>query len=299
MSMEKRPVFLRPVEYTYTGTAFTVGAVAFSAFPEGTWANALSLAHSFAAAICNEGTYTIAIGISDNFKFTLTPSGASPTITWDDTVLRDILGYTGASTALSDGVSTEATYTPEYCWIPSFQRSDQDSFSQDMTTIATGNISADGTWSGIKVSGTAVYSTEISFSMELETNLTHCADNSNLFSKERCLETFLEGCLTASTSDATYVSSKGFWYYPNINDAISDCVLSGTEPWCEATNIGIQFNYTDTAHKKVFCATSPSQLTALRSKPALSVSRLRWGYSFSFHTCPVPTEGWQYVDYTP
>lgn len=299
MTTTPRPVFLRPVEYTYSGTAFTVGAVAFNSFSEGTYANVLSLWHSFGAAICNEGTYTVAISVSDAFKLQITPSGSSPTITWDDTSLRDIFGFTGASTALSDGVTTTATYTPEYVWDPGYERSDQDSFAQDLSSVSSGMTSADGTYSGNAATGNTVYHTSIAFPMILETNLVHSADGSNAYAKERCLETFLKGCLTVYPSVSTHVSPKGFWYYPNINDAISDCSLSATEPWNEATNIGVDFNYTDSPDKKVFCHTHPSALTALRVKASLPVSRHRYDYSFSFHTSAEPTEGWQYVDYTP
>ena len=288
----------RPVEYTYTGTSFTVGATAFNAFPQGTYANPLSLAHSFAAAICNEGTYTIALSMSSSFLIGLTPSGSSPTITWDDTTIRDIFGFTGASTALSDGVTTYASYTPLYCWIPTFYRDDQDYFTRDLPKVAVGTISADGTWSGIG-SGSTIYQQTIKFPQELETNLCISAYGTTTYKQDRCLETFLIGALTAYPSDATYVSPKGFWYYEDSANVISDCALSSTEPWSEATNIGVNFGLDSGADTKVFCSVSPNQLRGLRQSPGLAVSRTRYNYTFSFQTCPVPVEGWQYVDYTP
>ena len=297
MTTDARPVFLRPVEYTYTGTAFTVGAVAFTTFSKGTFPNALSLAHSVAAAINNEGTYTIALSMSDGFLIGLTPSGASPTITWNDTTLRDILGFTGASTALSDGVTTYASYTTLYCWIPTFQRGDQDGFSPDLSDVATGTLSKDGTWSGISTGGTLVYSTTITFSHELETNLLVSSFDTDDQKRARCLESFLIGAVSDGPTDATYASPKGFWYYPDINDAISQCTLTALEPWAEGDDIGVEFD-SDGGDTKVFCSTSPSQLSALRARPSMPFSTIRYGVTFSFQTCPAPT-GWAYEDYIP
>jgi hypothetical protein len=295
MTASVRPVFLRPVEFTYTGYAFNIsGGSSYNDFPEGTWANVLSLAHSMFAHLWNDGV-EITLGLTDDFKFSLTPSG-DITIVWYNTDIRDAFGFTGASTVLLDGVPTVADYRPLYTWIPDFQRADQGGFSRNLQECASGVVSADGTWSGTSTRGSTVFYTTTNFGMELETNLLVDAYGSSEYTSARCLENFLVGCLTAQPESATSKSPKGFWYYPDINDAISDCVLSTTEPWSEANDNGVQFGHTDSPNTRVFCMTSPDQLQDLRN-PSLPVGRVRYGSSFSFHTAPVPSGGWQYVDW--
>lgn len=296
MAANIRPFFSRPVEFVYTGNAFSIsGGSSYSDFPVGTWACPESLFHSVFAHLWNDGV-EITIGLSDDLKAELTPSG-NITIDWDNTTLRDILGFTGSSTALSDGVKTTATYALKYCWIPGFQRADQDGFSINLKLCADGVESSDGTWSGVLTGEANVYRTTITLGMEYETNLLHDADGSDVYKKARCLETFLIGSMTAMPTSDESVSPKGFWFYPDINDAIDICVLNTTEPWAEADDDGVQFGYTDSPNTRVFCATSPAEMQALRGNPALPASRIRYGVSFGFHTCPVPTEGWQYVDW--
>lgn len=297
MTTTVRPAFIRPVEFTYSGNAFSVsGGSSYTSLPKGTYANAASLAHSVCATLWNDSV-DVALSMSDDLKLKLTPSGSSPTIVWDNTTLRDILGFTGASTALSDGVATEATYTPQYCWFPTFTRADQGGFTQELQGVVTGVTSRDGTFSGIGPSSIYVYYTSITFPMELETKLCRSAYNSSEPEQARCLETFLRGAIEAMPTLPTSVSPKGFWYYPDVNDLITQTTLTESEPWNETTDNGINFDFTDSPNTRVFCAISPDEIGAFRGSPSLPVSTLRYGYTFSFHTAPVPANGWQYVDW--
>jgi hypothetical protein len=298
MSTTIRPAFLRPIEFNYSGTAFSVsGGSNYTSFPTGTFANAASFAHSVCATLWNDSV-DVALSMSDDLKFKLTPSGSSPTIVWDNTTLRDILGFTGASTALSDGVATEATYTPQYCWFPTYQRSDQGGFDQDLQSVVTGVTSRDGTFSGMGPSSIYVYFTSINFPMEYEEKLFRSAIGSNLFDQARCLETFMRGAIEAMPTLPTSVSPKGFWYYHDVNDLITQTTLTESEPWNETTDNGINFDFTDTENTRAFCATSPREIGSLgRNSPALPVGTLRYNISFSFHTAPVPSGGWKYVDW--
>jgi hypothetical protein len=297
MSTTVRPVFLRPFQCTYTGNAFSIsGGDSYSDFPQGTYANVLSLARSICNHLANDAVPIVA-SMSDDFKIQLTSIGADRTIVWDNTDIRDAIGFTGASTFLPSGVATPATYTPQYTWIPEFQRGDQGGFARDLGAVASGSECADGTWIGIAVEDTQVYRTTIVFPMELETNLVVDAADSAVYKAARCMETFLVGALTATVTNDDCVSPRGFWYYPDINDAIAQLVMTGTDAWADsATDIGVHFGWTTGEDTKVFCAVSPGELGDLRASPSLPVGRLRYGYEFSFHTCPAPDAGWQVVE---
>lgn len=289
-----RPVFLRPYQCVYTGNAFSIsGGDSYADFPQGTYANVLSLARSICNHLDNDAVPIVA-SMSDDFKIQLTPTGISPTIVWDNTDIRDALGFTGASTALTSGVTTTATYRPEYVWIPQYQRGDQGGFARDLRNVAAGSRCADGTWVGIGVEDVQVYETNIAFPMELETNLVVDAEDSDVYTAERCLETFMVGALTETVVNDDCVSPRGFWYYPDINQAIAQLIMGGTDAWAaSATDIGVHFGWTSGADTKVFCAVEPGELGDLRASPSLPVGRLRYGYEFSFHTCPAPAAGWQ------
>lgn len=296
MAATIRPLFLRPVDYTYTGDAFSVsGGGEYDDFSEGTYANVVGLVHSVCAHLYNNAEGTVLWSFSDDFKIQLEGSGSGLTLEWDDTTLRDILGFTGASTVIPNGSTVTATYTPQYCWIPGFQRADRGGWSQDLASVAVGEEAEDGTWVGIAAGGSTVYRQSILFGMELETNLVISSFDSDEFKRARCLETFMHGALTAMPTSATSANPQGFWFFPDINDCyIGAGTLPATAPFSEDSDDGVHYD-TDT---RTFCAIKPRELEALRGSPSLSRSTLRYGYSFKFHTAPVPDEGWTYVDKT-
>jgi hypothetical protein len=294
MSTRQRPAFFRPVEFSYTGNAFSVsGGSSYSDFPQGTWANVMSLCHSVLAHLANDGV-DIALALTDDLKFSWTPTGDITVTLHAD--LAEAFGFASTTVAMSNGVATVADYTPLYTWVAEFQRADQGGFDLDMQSIASGVESADGTWSGTEISGTRVYRTEIQLVNEWEYNLVSDAVGSDSSKRARCLEVFLDGALTAMPAYYLSVNPKGFWYYPDVNDAIDQCVLSTNEPWNEVTDNGVHFGYTDTANTRVFCAVTPDEIRGIKNGPSFPVGRLRFSTVFGFHTCPVPSNGWQYVD---
>jgi hypothetical protein len=281
----------------YTGNAFSVsGGSDYSDFPQGTWANVMSLCHSVLAHLANDGV-DIALALTDDLKFSWTPTGDITLTLHAD--LASAFGFASTTVAMSDGVATIADYTPLYMWCAEFQRADQNGFEVDLQSIASGMESADGTWSGIPINTYEVYRTEIQLINEYEYNLTMDAVGSNTQRKSRCLESFLIDSITAYPSYYLSVSPKGFWFYPNINDAIDQCVLSTSEPWNDVSDNGIQFGYSDSPNTRVFCVSSPGEMRGLKGNPSFAVSRVRYDVKFEFHTCPIPTNGWQYVDLLP
>lgn len=51
-------------------------------------------------------------------RFTLVSAAGAYTVTWTDTALRDLLGFTGATTVVGAGGSTEAANQARYVWRP-------------------------------------------------------------------------------------------------------------------------------------------------------------------------------------
>jgi hypothetical protein len=297
MTAKSRPAFFRPVEFTYTGNAFSVsGGSDYSDFPQGVWANVMSLCHSVLAHLANDGV-AVALAMTDDLKFSWTPTGdITLTLNAD---LANAFGFASTTVAMNNGVATIADYTPMYMWCAEFQRADQGGFDIDIQSIASGVESSDGTWSGTQISGTRVYRTEIQLINEYEYNLVTDATGSDAQKRARCLEVFMDGALTAYPNYYLSVSPKGFWYYPDVNDAIDQCVLSTDEPWNDVDDNDVHFGYTDNPNTRVFCAVSPDEIRSIKDSPSFAVSRLRFSTIFGFHTCPVPSNGWQYVDLLP
>ena len=299
------PYLARPAEYINPGTPFTIVATAATTFPSGTWANLWSLLHSICAWINNNTAYNVDYRMSDDGYPELTSSTGPHTLTWNDTTLRDLLGFTGASTTIPNGTYVTATYLPgtyctdehedqgPYCWIPSLNSSDRGVYSSQPREVVVGDTSQNGRFSGMH-SGVDIDYRSLMFPHEEDTNLLRAVQE--VAARDQSLQSFLERCCINWTTDDESASTVGFWYYRNINDCISDCAgVSTTEPWSEATDIGVQFDLSSSPDRKVFCNTSPGQLpSSWGSEPSLLATTLRFHETFGFNTTTAPA--WQYVD---
>lgn len=295
----------------YTGTLFTLDdgvdtvTATASTFGTGTWANPLSLAHSICAFSRNDGTFALAFVVSDDMKIKLYCEDTI-TITWSNTDLRDVLGYTGGSTVLTASTWNEATYTPTHCWIPERQRMDQGEFYRRINETAIGNVATDGVYSGINATGSTIWYRDIQFQFELSTNILaskETSSSSTNYDSDRCLETFLIGALTSSVTSDESVSPKGFWFYNDVRDVIYDeggeAILNTTEPWAENTqNIGVLFDKGSSPHVKCFChLNDATSITHLSQQASLPASTQRFDTPIiSFHTATAPL--WTYVDWS-
>jgi len=282
-----KPYFLRPIEHTtLAGGDITLSTNGAVTLPSGTYSNIGGLLNSLVLEALDAGAtgFDASIGTESNdFKIALEVT-TSQTLTWNNTALRDALGYAGNFTISS--TPTEADYTPEYVWIPTFLNSDAGGFVKPQRDLFKGQMSQDGTLAGAPIGPNTVYKRDMGFNMELGTNVSRELSTSAI-EDVRTLEYFMEHSRTAYPTNATSKNPKGFWFIPNITD-FTAVVTSATEQWTAASS-GINFDYTSSPNKWVFCMPDVGGFNKWDSAPGLPASRLRYNIALSFNTSTPPT----------
>jgi hypothetical protein len=299
MSTTSRPSFWRPVEvYMTSGHVFAIDAspVSYSSFAMGTYANAAGLFHSFAAYVTDTVGYDMEIALSDDLLFQMRCTSASIDVTWEDGDLGEIFGWNDDVSMTQNSWYT-ADRRPLYMWTPTHQVSDQTWMKTIPVEEAVGTTSQNGTWAGV-TRGTSFYKRKCRFTCENSEYvlISKAAADVDYDNQEyRSAEYFFTRSLTANPVSDNSCSCQGFWYYPDVNDVISDVSLSLTEPWNEAEDIGVYFDKNTPDHK-VFCHTSTNMLPqAWDGEPSFPASTLRYNFEIQFNTAPAPA--FQYIDY--
>lgn len=300
MSADPRPYFARPWEYYLaSGTDFEVDSTPVTDFPQGAYANVLSLAHSFAAYvdINFSGSGTFEFRMNDDGYLEFMAGGIGRTIEWADGNFGHLLGYHTALVNFTADTWITADTLPRYTWFPSYQIADQGWWATKSSEVAIGATSQNGTFAGVQ-RGETVYHRVMRFNQMLATNVMYSKTplNSSYEMAYWTAEWFFNGSLTAAPQSDECPSIQGFWVYPDINDAIADCTLSTDEPWNETTDIGVRFDMWN-PDIKVFCHTEPGLLPPWDNQPGLPATTLRYNFDIGMHTAPRPS--WTYYDYNP
>lgn len=295
MATAPRPFFTRPCEYYLaSGTDFSIDSSPVTDFDQGVHPNVMSLAFALAdyLAVNDHSSWDYRMNDSGTFSF-YQASGSSVNLDWESSGIGLLLGFTGTDDDFATSAWTEADTLPWGVWIPSFEVADQGSWKPIGREVASGAVSQNGTWAGTS-KGTTVYHRRMRFNMEASTNtlVSRATDSSHMTAQE-----FFNGSLTAQRSVDSYPSCQGFWCYPNMNDAISDCGLTTTHPWMEATDIGVEFALSSSPDTKCFCHTEPSLLPDWDAAATLPVSTIYYTWEIGMHTAPVES-GWAYRDHT-
>ncbi len=234
--MSDRGLFTRPVVIDDTNDDFFYGATP-KVITNGTYGDIRSVA----------GELNIQLGVSFavtfnvDFKVSIYNSSGVFSITWNDSQLRDLLGFTGD---LSGADNYTATYTPSHIWFPDRVRADLQDWEYDHEANWRGEKTATGHTRGL-VTG------EDRFDLKAEyqavsvwlVKRTMCR---NAYETARCLDTFVKAT-RQSWGAVGQPSPAGFYYYPDytqahVHTSVRDNGSAET------------FNYTDSPSEYVFCA---------------------------------------------
>jgi hypothetical protein len=266
-----------------SGYDFSIGADPY-AIATGVY-NPISMCRAIIAATAGGSTKIslVTMNTSVDCVIKLASNSSKPVITWQNTDLRDALGFSGATTTFSVYYAT-APYLSPYIWLPEHHFADQSAFTESSEDYFIGTYSMAGAVAGVS-NGDVLKKRTMKFNFELATNLWRefCTDQNMI---DRCLESFVKGALCAAPTVASNPCSKGFWLYPNVNDLIADCTSTGSE-WGDSGDI--DFALSSSPDTYVFCNFVPGSLSDWRSSPGFPVGRLRYHVSVSFVTAPAPS----------
>lgn len=316
MAATIRPAFIRPLEYinpspAFSSTTGTPWSATDSIYLSGTYANVASMIHAF-CVVCTEQNdvgATVNWRLSDDLipEFTTT---VNITINFDDTDLSKLFGmYTGQLVLTAASWTTVDCMPGLYCagqfadigpfiWIPTNRESDQTIWSTRPRDAVSGVVTQSGKFVGNNLGWQPSYKMML-FPLELASNLSRNTMVVGTDTIDPTAESFFTRSMNNYTTDDDSAETTGFWVYPDVNDLISDCGLTTTEPWNEATNIGTHFDQVSNADIKAFCATTPEELpSSWCTTPGMLATRLRYNESIGFHTVdPSHYPAWIYDDY--
>lgn len=265
--MNDLPVFMRPIVIDDDNDSISVSGTPYT-LAHGTYPNI--------AAVCKEiNTKTsLTVTFSSSFHVVLT-SGTTFSVTWTDTALRDLLGFTGS---LSSASTYTATYTPEMCWCPTRSRADEREWVLEAQAQWRGSQSRSGYVCGLRT-GASVYSTKIEFNA-LGSHEVLGSRTRSAIEAVRCLEYFAAQS-RENWSDEGDPPLGGFYFVPDLTTVtaaasaswtsgnpatFSYTVSPSTWVWCQFNSdwypsprqtLGIRSDYTD-VDLDIHSATAPT-----------------------------------------
>jgi hypothetical protein len=216
---------------------------------------------------------TVVIGadptLSTYGKVTLANASAF-TVTWTDTNLRDMFGFTAD---LSSATSHTSTNRILYAWFSDYCPSDRQTWALDHRSTFAGGTSRTGELVGL-ATGPAVYKRALTFDAETGANVFRAQNASTAAGWSRCLESFIEGARSSAPTVATNAPTHGFWY------------------WYDGSNLLVQLSmkfpsfYMEDTGKYTWCHLQPEGMRT--PSASLGVKRDWYQVSLDIHTATAP-----------
>jgi hypothetical protein len=268
-----KAVFMRPIEITSSNDSVTFNATAVT-IPNGTYANFVTLGYALRTAIRTvSGLGAAGVSFNGTTGKTNMACATAFSVTWTDTALRDIFGYTGN---LSSGTSHTSTYRPLYAWFSDYAPSDRNTWALDHRSTFAGGMSRSGELVGMST-GPAIYKRTMVFDAETADNIFRSANTTSGAGWHRCLETFIEGARSAAPTVSTNAPNHGFWYWYNAS-TISILDVMPSDFQMESTT-GSVFG--------AWCHLTPEGMRT--PSASLGVKRDWYQVSLDIHSATVPT----------
>jgi hypothetical protein len=286
MSSTIKPAFLRPVEITNTETIQVKKNAEGASYrtieiTSGVYASMSSVLAAIETA-ANAGALHDTDGITTTTSLIINSAdtelvcrfqfSGSCTLKFYNADMAELFG---SSYTDSGAYATSFTMPnrAQFVWVPRYQNANQDYFCPVHKEIFSGIQTKSGSVAGLQT-GPVVYYRNMEFVNESASNLYDEAATSTT-DTTRNLWYFVKGSLTSYPADADYASSKGFWFFPDWNNAD---FVPGT------TQCGINFDYTSTPDLCAFCQ---FEETGIKRPPKASAptGRLYYSVEFEIHTC--------------
>jgi hypothetical protein len=271
MALNPRPALLRPLEHIALTTDIVVNLTGYQV-PTGVYANVLALAQ---ACVGNVAEWT-KVKLTDDFKISFYDVGANLP-SWSNTTLAAQLGFDGLESYASGWLTASAS--PASLWVAEYQKRDQGCFGRPTNSYFAGNKSITGNLSGISY-GNVAYSRKLSLQAELSPKLgiEFCT---TALQEAACLDTFVMQALTSIPALATNPSTRGFWYYPDVNK-VQEHAEETDDYTLWTTNGTINGAY-------VFCHFDDYATSDWRNSAFFTTSHLRYNVDLFFTTATAPS----------
>lgn len=286
-----KPIFFRPIEivnsgtkynritYTYTGHAAVNADIdlgVYSSLPallEAIETAGLAIApggHTCAWSLVESG-FTVYVRCVTDVSCEIDFPASSE--------LKYILGDPAESFNAA-GTTHTAPYPPWYTWVPTYQNATQDHWQQQFDKQFAGRVTQTGELAGNRI-GPAIWFKKLRFFSEPALNIYDDA-STDTYIQECNLESFLD-CMYSTPEDDANPSTRGFFYYPDWNNAINypEDVPGGTTG-IATTYHGTQYDLSSSPDRFTFCQFAENPLNKLGA--AFDKGRNYQEVEFEIHT---------------
>jgi len=197
-------------------------------------------------------------------------------LTWTDSALRDLLGFTGTLTG--DNTYT-ATYTPQGTWFPLRVRADNDEWYQNHKDQWKGSTARNGNTVGLRT-GSAIYSTSIEYNALPDYECLRARALTD-YQDVRSLDYFLDQSREIYSA-YNQVSLAGFYYFPDYTAVTIGASATYTSGDCT------QFHRTASPSTFVFCNFDSTYYP--QYKPTWTAGQCEfYNCDVNIHTATAPT----------
>jgi len=264
-------LFLRPIELTSSNDSYNFNSGGSTNLNNGVYncvytiAKALADACSISVALSKQGVGDIRLYLY---------SGSNFTLSWVDTNLRNLLGFTQGD--LSGDKVYLAESSPENVFFPSYTKSNRDYFFDNVNNTVNGVNAANGRFYGLQASNVHKH-IELEFPHEQAINVASEFATSS-YHLVRNFEYFFKQSLISKPSSTTGCETTGFWYMPDYTT--SDSILTLT------TSGGTNFNLNADPDFVAYCSLNKAEI----SKPSVSLPKgqTHFNLNVAFSTATAP-----------
>lgn len=269
-----RSYWARPIVIDADSKDFSVSGTAV-ALTVGTYANICHLGKHIQTQVI------AAAGPPDDFAVSFTTgkvtfaAGSAYTVTWTDTNLRDLLGFSGN---LSSASTHTADYTPESVWFPTRCRADNNEWTLDHKAQWKGVEARSGAVAGLRT-GVERWSTDYDFEA-LPVAEVLWGRGTTAVEQARSLDKFATESreVWATTGEP---SPAGFYLWPDYTDIA----------------IGVGGSWTSGSAPNLYRASSPSVFVFCqfdadwypKPRPTLPIRGDYYDVSIAIHSAEAPT----------
>lgn len=306
MATLPKPIFMRPIEITGDTDSITItpngGTPTAVTINTGVYSSIQAVLYAFetkANSVVGDGVTDIDFGLYDtdgevNVRVVFVGNTAKIIFSGDTGPLLGF-NYSNSYIATHTGL-----YRPDSVWLPGYQVANQGRFQPKQKDLFAGAQAKNGALAGT-TTGATIYYRKLRFENEQAYNLMEEGITANTRDDGRYdllhLDYFAKEARTCQTSVADLPSKRGFWFWPDWQDAIDnpDTMPGGTDGDTDTYN-GINFDLDTDPDLFAFCQFAPAGFRMPQSVDA-PTGRVYYHVDFEIHTVDtVPT--WADPDHT-
>lgn len=284
---------LRPLEITAANNSIVVTYLTGTSYSlaVGVYPSVLSVLYALEANLKLKSA-AFAVSLTSDWKVFIDGAGVGGAfdLEWTDPELGKMLGFDQDYAGVT---SATATYTPEFCFLPTYHSYDGGRFSANQSDGFSGEVSIDGSLAGVRA-GIPRLERRVQWStlpaakvFKEAATLTSTFSTTHYPEQLRCFEHFAQEARNVTTTSGS-TSAKGCYFLP---DAASWTGAAPTNDLPSTMTAGSErFNLAASPSTYLFCHLDPRG--PREPKQRISSSAAYYDVELLLRSAEIPSAGW-------